>query len=734
MSTGLLLLRNAGVGVVLDARGPGAPSILHWGADPGDLSPQELSWLARDLTGARAHSAVDEPSRLPLLPTQADGWAGSPGVGGHRDGLLLHPRLVLMDLWEERVPDDPSAFAISYRAEDVDAGLEVVGELRLTASGCLLVRHRLTNLVESVFTLDQMVCTLPIPTVAKETLDLTGRWCRERHPQRRPLQQGSWSRVSRRGRPGHDSPLLTVAGSTGFGFRHGEVWGTHLAWSGNQLSSVEALPEGAGVSGAAVIAGGELLEPGEVRLEREATYETPWLVAAWSDRGLDGLSQRLHGLIRARTNHPQTSRPLVLNSWEAIFFDHSIERLRPLVEAAARVGVERFVLDDGWFQGRRDDSRGLGDWTVDRERWPRGLGELADLVRSSGMQFGLWVEPEMVNPDSELARAHPEWLLHARARAPMSWRNQATLDLTHPDAYRHVLGRLNDVIDETGATFLKWDHNRDLLEAVTGHEPPAGDGRPRAAVHNQTLATYRLLDELRGRHLGLEIESCASGGARIDLGILERTDRVWASDTNDPLERQTIQLWTELLLPPELVGCHVGPPVAHTTGRTSSLSMRCITALFGHAGIEWDLTTCTPEELDALAAWALLYKELRPLLHSGDLVRADCLDPSALLHGVVSPDRSEALFAYVRLATSPIELSARLRLPGLDPGRRYRVVRRDEAGTPYEVSQAAPAWWARGETTARGAVLETIGLPAPMLGPNQACLIQLTTVVGPDGS
>ena len=307
-------------------------------------------------------------------------------------------------------------------------------------------------------------------------------------------------------------------------------------------------------------------------------YATPWLYAVWSDRGLDGLSAALHAWQRARPGHPASPRPVVLNTWEAVYFDHGLERLTGLADTAAELGVERFVLDDGWFRGRRDDSAGLGDWYVDEDVWPDGLAPLIEHVRGRGMEFGLWVEPEMVNADSDLFRAHPDWVLGVPGRLPPEWRRQQVLDLANPDCFAYLLERLDALLGEYDIAFLKWDHNRDLVEA---------------RVHAQTLAVYRLLDELRARHPGVEIESCASGGGRVDLGILERTDRVWASDSNDALERQAIQRWTGLLLAPELVGAHVGPPRAHTTGRTHDLSFRVATALFGHFGFEWDVSAAS---------------------------------------------------------------------------------------------------------------------------------------------
>jgi alpha-galactosidase len=528
---------------------------------------------------------------------------------------------------------------------------------------------------------------LPVPAAAAELLDLTGRWCRERHPQRRRFDQGTWLREQRRGRTGFDAPLLLVAGTPGFSWRSGEVWGIHLAWSGNSEWRATRPPEGP-----AILSAGALLEDGE------KTSEWPWLYAVWSDRGLDGLSARLHAFVRARPSHPRRPRPVVLNTWEAVYFDHRLDRLTELADVAAGIGVERFVLDDGWFRGRRDDTAGLGDWYVDADTWPDGLHPLVDHVRGLGMEFGLWVEPEMVNPDSDLAREHPDWVLPG---AP--WRHQQGLDVVK--AYDYLLERLDALVSEYAIDFLKWDHNRDRV----------------GPVHAQTLAAYRLLDELRARHPGLEIESCASGGARVDLGVLAHTDRVWASDTNDALERQTIQTWTQLLLPPELVGSHVGPPRSHTTGRTHDLSFRCATALFGHFGIEWDIASASESERAELAEAIALYKDVRALLHSGEIVHVDRADPAISVHGVVGTD--QALFCIVQLALSEAQVPGTVRLPGLDPDRAYRVEPVPLAGGP-EFFQFEPPGWLDGVTIS-GRAVAAAGLQLPVLSPEQALVVRL---------
>jgi alpha-galactosidase len=325
----------------------------------------------------------------------------------------------------------------------------------------------------------------------------------------------------------------------------------------------------------------------------------------------------------------------------------------------------------------------------------------------------------MINVDSDLARAHPDWILATGHRLPPEARSQQVLDLANPAAFDHILGRLDALLAENAISYLKWDHNRDLVE-------PGSTTHRRAGVHDQTLAVYRLIDELKARHPGLEIESCSSGGARADLGILERTDRIWASDCIDALERQEIQRWTGLLLPPELVGAHVGSPVAHSTGRAHTLAFRAGTALFGHLGVEWDLRNADAAERAELARWIALYKDRRALLHTGSVVHTDHADTSLLVHGVVAADRSEAVYALVAVATSALYPPGRVRLVGLDPDADYRLAPLAPASDVPSVSgQTPPPWWTDG-VVLPGRVLADVGVQAPYLLPESLALLVAT--------
>ncbi|TDC73361.1 alpha-galactosidase [Micromonospora sp. KC606] len=712
----LLHLRAAGVSLVLDLSRARLPRVLHWGADLDELTPAQLSALALASTPAVVSNTLDEPADVAVLAEHATGWPGLPGLRGHRDGAAWSPLFTVTSVELDRTEHPPGRGdqPVVIHAVDHAAALRLVLELRLTASGLVKLRATVRNEHPTEpYTVDGLVLTLPVPETAGELLDLTGRHLRERSPQRQPFSIGARVRDNRRGRTGADATLVLAAGVPGFGFRSGEVWAVHVAWSGNHTTLAERIPDGR-----AVIGGGELLLPGEVRLAPGQEYAGPWLYAAYG-HGLDELSERLHRELRTRAHHPTSPRPVVMNTWEAVYFDHDLTKLHRLAELAAEVGVERFVLDDGWFRHRRDDHAGLGDWYVDEGVWPHGLHPLVDHVRELKMQFGLWVEPEMINPDSDLARRHPEWIMATGDRLPPEARHQQVLNLGHPGAYAYLLERLDRLVDEYAIDYLKWDHNRDLVDAGGGRR-----GEP--AVREQVLTVYRLMDELRRRHPELEIESCSSGGARVDLGILERTDRIWASDCVDALERQSIQRWTQLLLPPELIGAHVGATLAHTTGRRHELAFRAGTALFGHFGIEWDLTVACEAERAELARWVALYRDTRDLLHTGRTVRVDHPDPALWVHGVVAPDQTEAIFALVAMATSVTAPPGRVRLPGLDPGAVYRLAPLPPGDVATGTNRALPPWWRAGGVRLTGSALDRVGIQAPDLHPEHLLLLRLT--------
>ena len=677
----------------------GALVIRHWGA-PILGQNHDIALASRV---SIANSSWDEPQLPGLMRESARGFLGRPSLSGHRNGKAWSTKFEVTDFHHQG-----NHCAVTLR--DFHAELEVIVTFDLDAFGVLIQKATVKNIGNSDYVLNEFIHWLPLPREATQTLDFAGRWSNERQPQRRDIQIGTWVRESREGRSGHNFSIADIALTAQTSFQSGSAWATSIAWSGNSHYLVER-----GFDGQQSIGAGELLLAGEVILKGNESYEAPALFAVYSHQGLDGVSAAFHSHLRAREIHPTRPRPLTLNMWEALYFDHDEAKIRALVDVATEVGVERVVLDDGWFHSRRNDRSGLGDWVIDPAVWPNGLTPVIEYINSKGIEFGLWFEGEMVNPDSDLYRAHPEWILHEGDRTPPLWRHQLVLDLGHEDAYKHVLEQTSSVLAAHNIVYIKWDHNRVLVDA--GHLGVAG-------VRRQTQAIYRLFAELKKRHPGLEIESCASGGARIDLGVIDYVDRFWTSDNNDALERQTIQRWTSQVIPPEMLGTHIGPTHGHQTGRTLELSMRAITALFGHAGIEWNITQATAEERANLATWAKYYKDNRALLHSGKSVRIDYPDEHGYLYGVISADTKKSIFAYVQLTPTVTIHPASLKFAGLDAAANYSVKAVYPAGKPRFMLITPPQWM--DGITMSGSALATIGVSAPILAPANAVLIEIT--------
>ncbi|SDU95720.1 alpha-galactosidase [Microlunatus sagamiharensis] len=738
-----IALGAAGVSLVLDLAGDRLPSVLHWGAQLPPLTDDDALALSEAVAAVPAPSSVDAPVRIALLPEHWTGWTGRPGLSGSRAGAGWSPKFVVTGATLDGAavaPDrvtNAGAAVLVVEAADADARLELRLTVELTPEGLVRLRARVTSGADG-YAVQDLVLALPVPAVAREVLDLAGRWGKERVPQRSRLDVGTHLREGRRGRTGPDAATVLHVGTPGFGFASGEVWAVHTGWSGNHTHYAERLS-----TGEQVVGGGELLLPGEVVLAAGESYESPWVYAAYGT-GLDEVARRFHRFLRARPQHPSTERPVTINVWEAVYFDHANHaKLIELARLAAAAGVERYVLDDGWFGARRNDSAGLGDWTVSPDVWPDGLHPLADEVTRLGMQLGLWFEPEMVNEDSDVARAHPEWIMATGGRLPVEARRQQVINIGIPECYAHVRDQVLAILDEYPISYVKWDHNRDLVDAGT---QPLG----RAGVHEQTLAFYRLVDEIKAAHPGLEIESCSSGGARVDLGVLERTDRIWVSDCIDPLERQLMHRWTTQLVPPELMGAHVASGHSHTTGRRHELRFRAATAIWGHLGVEWDLTAASEAELAELAGWIAFYKEHRALLLGGDLVRIDCPDDALLAGGVVAHDRRSAIYSFASVSRSDVAVVGTVPLPGLDPDLRYSVTPVMTDSPPAGL--VPPRWWhagvtgtedhalaaqlgprrlvpeERGPVVLTGAALGRVGLTVPPTHPEQAAVYLVEAV------
>ncbi len=686
---------------LLMTSGGGMPCLVHWGAPLGDVDSHVLAAVQRPVPGGGLD--VDPP--LGLIAESSVGWFGTPGIEGHRpDGRDFAPQFAMTSF---DVEQDQAEFALVDEAAQLSLSINV----NLHASGVASFRTSISNDGDTPYALDAFRLSLPLPAQAQELLTVGGRWTNEFGQTRTPWIGNCLTIDNRRGKTSHERLGAVFAGTPAFTEHSGEVWGCHIGWSGNFEIVCDSVTDGR-----RSIQAGELLASGEISLLPGERYDAPVIYVAYSGEGLNAVSNSFHAFLRSRRQHPAKPRPVLLNIWEAVYFDHDDDNLRGLADIAASCGVERFVVDDGWFHGRRNDQAGLGDWWVDTAVWTSGLTPLIDHVRSLGMEFGLWVEPEMVNPDSDLYRAHPDWTLVDDRYPVVFGRNQLVLDLGRQEVCDYLFDHLDALLRDHDIAYVKWDMNRDLVAATS-----AG----RAGVHRQTLGVYALIDRLRSMHPGVEFETCASGGGRVDFGILERTDRAWTSDSIDALDRQEIQRGFSLLFPPELMGSHIGSPVAHTTGRSHGLGFRAIAAMFGSLGIEWNLLQASDSDRADVAEIIALHKRLRPLLHHGDVVRVDHPDPTVMVHGVVEADRSAAVFACTRTTSGPSLHTAPIRLPGLDQARTYQVIDLPVGRERWGRARRQPAWLTSG-LQMTGRQLSAIGFSAPVLFPETSMLIYLT--------
>lgn len=634
----------------------GAPlSITYWGErlDPNvDINALEGLFFRQGM-----HGVADLALPLSLAMEPGLGHPMFHGFAAHRAGKDWGS---LFEVGKVETRSDGAR--IICRDERTQLGLEY--EIDFDPScGVLRIRSSLANYgSEPLDVSDMMTACLPVPDTMTDIVGFTGRWTQEFVQERIKRSDGTYLRENRSGRTSHFSYPAVLLATAGTNESAGAAYGFHLAFSGNHRLRVDSL-----INGRVLVSLGALFWPGEVRLQPGESLVCPEIFAAYSGQGFSALSRKFHQNVRTKLLRPEMRakpRPVHYNTWEAVYFDHDIDKLRDLANRAADIGVERFVLDDGWFGGRRHDRAGLGDWQVSPDVYPDGLTPLIQHVKALGMEFGLWFEPEMVNPDSELYRAHPDWVLGIDGVEQIPFRSQLALDISRPEVSDYLFGSIDSILSDHDIRYIKWDMNRDLSH------PGALSGTPRAFA--QIEALYALLDRVRRAHPHVEIESCSSGGARADMGVLAHSDRVWTSDSNDALDRQYIQRGASFFLPPEVLGCHVGPAVCHVTGRRLSMEMRAATAFMGHMGVELNLLTTRQPDLDMLKSAIALHKRHRTLLHDGNLHRLDTA-PQLVAGGVVAKDQTEAIYSVAYVASDHKVLPGRLSFAGLDSAQKYRL-------------------------------------------------------------
>ena len=686
-------LRNDSISVVI-CSDDGGVFIAHLGDDLG-IDDIDTYLLSNAVLGG----GLDRRTHPWLIAEPSRSWMGHPGFQCRRDTTGVIPtRLVLQEC-------STTPMSCRILLTDPHAEVEVTADVAITATGTVTIDAECTNRGTDELCIDELSVTVPMDSRHAELLTLGGRHAMEAVEHRHGWRRCLISLENRSGRTSHEQMGVVFAGTPGFGEQSGNVTGVHCAWSGNTAMRCDSL-----VDGGPVIQVGELLQPDEVRLRPNDTYRMPTVVVAHSNEGINAASHKFHDYVRSL--RPPTHRPVIVNTWEAVYFDHDLDTLGNLARAAADVGAERFVLDDGWFHGRRDDTKGLGDWWIDATVWPDGLTPLVRLVRSLGMEFGIWFEPEMVNPDSDLFRAHPDWALDGTLADPVLGRNQLVLDMSRAEVRDYLFDHIDAMLSTHDISYVKWDHNRPLIGG---------------AAHAQTHGVYELFARLGATHPGVQFESCASGGGRIDMGIARHVDRFWTSDSIDALDRLTIQRGVSKLVPIEMMGSHIGSPVCHTTGRKHSLSFRTATAMFGWLGVEWNLLTLDDRERKGLTNAIALYKQHRVLLHAGDYVRFDDSDPTMHLHAVMSKDRSEALVSVSRIRNGASLRSDPIRIPGLDADALYEVQRVENGHPRWALHRALPGWVDR-TVSMTGRQLAAFGLPCPPLLPESTMLVHVRRI------
>lgn len=695
------------VTLVFDLRRGFAELVYLGGRLPADEALDTLCDVARR---AAHENAPDQPVPASILPLGHTGYLGVPTVELLRGGksVTLQPQPV--ELRTPRVVG--SNRELVFGMTDSIAGVSIESRWQVRDSGVIAIDQRLTlDSGEPATLLRAASMVLPVPRWVSHLSHHRGRWSAEMHTIRSMIAEtprvgGS----SRGGRSGFSAgQWLVLESAAGEESRIGAI-GVHLAWSGDHTWQLDT-----DADGQSILWLGAHLEAGEVTLSVGETFEMPQVLLAPARDGRGSLRRLLHRHVRAEVLPPPSRnapRKVHLNTWEACGFHLSMPKLESLAGQAADLGVERFVLDDGWFGGRRDDRSSLGDWEPSPKIFPQGLAPFIERIHALGMDFGLWVEPEMVSPDSLLYAAHPDWCIHVDGIPRSTQRHQLVLDLSRSEVATHIFDTLDNLLRRHRIAYLKWDHNRELF--------PTG-----LRGVSQTRALYRLLDRLREAHPTVEIESCASGGGRVDYAIMSRCARFWPSDNNDALERLRINAAWMQYMPLCSLGNHVGPSPNPVTGRHLSMGFRAKVAMFGHMGVEADLTSMSEDDRRALARHIDLYKTWRDVLHAGEVY--DIASTDSAVSGALVVHGSRALGLVTREDFARDFEAAPVRFEGLEPARRYRVSLPEPWPEWAARYLATPERWRSGVLMS-GRALADGGLALPLRHPATAWLVALEAV------
>jgi len=688
----LIHLRNDHVSYIIDILEGGIPAHLYFGKRIESINPAAILRhyeLPADGKWWPHNCALDHtPHEYP-----------SHGLGDLREGALSvrqkdGTRSVDLRVtgWEvvdgkPGIPGLPATFGDNARTlllhlKDALIGLEATLSYTLFDDVAGVMRSvKLHNASDSDLVIERAysLC-LELPDSRYDLITLSGKWARERDISRRPLAMGEQGVSSLRGATSLFTSNMLFLARPETTEAQGEAIGAALVYSGNFTASVHVDANRCsrvflGLNG---VDFSWKLAPGK-------TFHTPEAVTVYSDAGLDGMSAQFHRVCAehlVRGKYAKAPRPILLNNWEATYFGFNEEKLLKIAQTAADVGVELFVLDDGWFGHRDDDTTSLGDWYVDTRKLPNGMRHLTDQVHAMGLKFGLWFEPEMISPKSDLYEKHPDWAIHIDGREPVQQRQQLTLDMSREDVQDYVYECVASHLREDGIDYVKWDMNRHFSNIGSALLPA---DQQKELPHRYMLGLYRVLEKLIHEFPDVLFESCSSGGGRFDMGMLHYMPQTWTSDNTDALCRCQIQYSTSLVFPPFAMGSHVSAVPNHQTGRITPIETRGNVAMSGCFGYELDLNTLSADELEKVRAQVKRIKELRTTLLYGDFHRlVSPYEGQDTAWITVSKDKNEAVFMFVRAMNQPATPPVLVKLRGLDEDKVYTI---QETGESYSGSE-----------------------------------------------
>lgn len=649
----------------------------HWGArvPDGALSPDFSHYPTLASFDPRTNALPWE------LPTRGSGWYGEPAVAATNakgdDMVQLTYVSHAIYMGKNRLPGLPATFA---RREGDAETLEIelmdrLTGLRVTAvygvferTGAITRSLRLKNESGEDMQINGVLpASAPVHGSGYDVIHLKGAWARERHVMRQTQGEGEYRIFSQRGASGHEAnPFLALCEKSATEFS-GEVWAVSLVYSG----SFEALSYVNNTENSRLSIG---LNPDVFtwKLEPGETFVSPEAAMVYSPDGLNGMSHAFHRLYSEnlmRSKWFERDRPILINNWEATYFNFNEEKILQIARRAKELGVEMLVLDDGWFGKRNTDNCSLGDWVVNPEKLPGGLNGLSDRLHDLGLKFGLWFEPEMISPDSDLYRAHPDWCLHVDGRARVEMRNQLILDLSRKEVQDYIIESVSAVLESARIEYVKWDMNRNMTEPFSGAQTPE---RQKETQHRYMLGLYRVLEEITARFPEILFESCSGGGGRFDPGMLYYMPQTWTSDDSDAVERMFIQYGTSFVYPPCAMGAHVSAVPNHQTGRTTAMQTRGDVALGGNFGFELDLSQLSDADAETVRRLIEREKQVRTLVRTGEFTRLlSPFDHPYAAWQFRARDNSEALICAYRLMTRPATPHLLLRASGLDESAVY---------------------------------------------------------------